>query len=222
MTIRPNVPSPRIFNADNVETAFAQGVAKHDHSQEAGLDYMFMNSARANREQDQETYLRGVSEANKMLTAIAMKEAHDKLIMEGMKQTSALAQHGFNPSTMHGGSALFNDLGNADTVANTIADLRKAQAEHARMTAAAAMAGTGPTTTQTYQTSPQGVAYGTTTVKGHISPEEAHRRATISVMKDYADRGLAVDPSKPLALPRGGQPVDLNAAAKAYNRPTME
>lgn len=77
------VPQPAIFQSDPVEQVFARGMLDRDMS---GLSYMAMANARDRRTDDQDTYLKGVKEANQLSAALAMHEEMNKQALEVLKQ----------------------------------------------------------------------------------------------------------------------------------------
>lgn len=88
---KTHVPAPAIFQSDPTEQIFARGMLDRDMS---GLSFMFKNAAGMQRDADQETYMQGVQQANKMAMALSGQEDMMKLLQESLKQGPEYAKAG--------------------------------------------------------------------------------------------------------------------------------
>lgn len=81
--VKTHVPQAAIFQSDPTEQIFSKGILDRDMS---GLSYMFLNAAQQRRDADQEEYMKGVSEANRINTALHQQDIMSKQAIEVLKQ----------------------------------------------------------------------------------------------------------------------------------------
>lgn len=81
-TSKVQLPSPAIFQTDPEEQIYARGTLDRDVG---GFAYMFKNAAEQRRTQNQDTYLQGVSEANRVAAALAQQENQQHMLLESLK-----------------------------------------------------------------------------------------------------------------------------------------
>lgn len=192
-------PSPKIFTSDPIEQIYAKGTLDRDMS---GLSYMLKSAASGDRERDQEAYLSGVGEANKMSMMLSQREEQNKNMIEMLKQGVELAKSVGSPTSsmpimrtlMPGGG---DDPGAA-------AKLQLLLSEGNANNAKAANTGSDNFTQQDIIT-PTGLAYSTQTSKGK-NPAMLDEMARQRRLAEVKARGLqSNDPKNPNAIPRSSE-----------------
>src|SRR5690242_17716062 len=89
-------PQPQIFTSDPLEQVMARGIADDKGlGNNGGLDYMFLNAFGQRRQADQQAYLEGVRQANRLALMSDLAEQQQKMAIEGMKGGVELGKLGF-------------------------------------------------------------------------------------------------------------------------------
>lgn len=96
---RIQVPVPTIFNSDPTEQIFARGVVDRQNDM-SGLSYMFLNAAQQRRGEDQDAYMSGVREANRIAAALAQQETMSNQALEVLKQAVKMSTEIGTPNTI--------------------------------------------------------------------------------------------------------------------------
>lgn len=206
-------PSPQIFTSDPTEQIYARGTLDRDMS---GLSFMLGNAAKMNRDQDQEAYMRGVSQANAQAMQLAQQEEMHKTMIEGLKQAVEMSKIGADPRAMPP-MAMIGNQGKMDEAVSLIRLLHAAQANEANAKAAHAGDAGADRTTAEYQDTGQGVGLGTFKVQSR-DPQRALTQAAKYAADSQRMRGNPVNPSTPLSMPAtAGQILD-QMKAKAAQR----
>lgn len=204
------IPSPRIFNSDPIEQIYAKGTLDRDMS---GLSFMMKNAAQMDRQTDQDAYLSGVSEANKMSSMLAQREEANKNSIEMLKEAVKMATGLGSPTSAMPIMQLLRPGGGDDPGA--AAKLQLILSEAGANNAKAANTGNDQYTQQDVIT-PTGLAYSTQTSKGRnpVMLDEMARQRRLAEAKA---RGLvSPNPGAPAAIPRASQ-SDIDAAMRYNN-----
>lgn len=128
-----NIPQGAIFSADPEQQIYARGTLDRDMS---GLSYMFKNAADTRAQGNQERYMQGVSEANRIAAALAQDEMMSEQAMETIKQAVKLAEIGVPASAMPAlGNVIPNNDGSNDEAMTLIRLLNKAKIASANASA---------------------------------------------------------------------------------------
>jgi len=135
-TSKIQAPQAIAFNTDPEQQIYARGVLDRDMS---GLSYMFKNAADTRHQGNQDRYMQGVSEANKIAAALAQQELMSDEAMKTLAQAVKLAEMGVPGSAMPViGRAIADNSG----VHDEAMDLRR-MLERAKIAAANASASGG-------------------------------------------------------------------------------
>lgn len=164
-TSKVQVPSPAIFQSDPEEQIYARGTLDRDMS---GLSYMFKNAAQTRREQDQGTYLQGVSEANRVAAALQQQEDRMKMVTDTLKMAPDFAKAGLPIDLVPLLAQHFNGQGmDEQTRAASSLPLDLIRSEIAKNNAAGAAHGAAgaPEFTGETQITPEGVSIESMKVK---------------------------------------------------------
>lgn len=204
-TSKVQVPSPAIFQSDPEEQIYARGTLDRDMS---GLSYMFKNAAQTRREQDQGTYLQGVSEANRVAAALAQQENQQHMLLESLKMIPDFLKAGAPIAqfpTLAGTSA----TGGTDeqtAMASSLVNALK-QSEIAKNNAAGAAHGAAgaPEFTSEMQITPEGPSIESLKVKtkggdSAVVQEILRQRA----LQSLKNRGIAGSGPGGTGLPNAG------------------
>lgn len=97
MSAKISQPSPQIFTSDPLEQIMGKGVLDRDMG---GLAYMFLNAFGDRRRMDQDTYMKGVSEANQIAGRVAQQELAAKQEQEMIKGALKLLELGQSGTSM--------------------------------------------------------------------------------------------------------------------------
>lgn len=189
-------PSPQIFTSDPTEQIYARGVLDRDMS---GLSGLMLGAAQMGRQGDQEAYMHGLSEANRMSRDLAHSEDMNKTALEILKQGVEMSKLGVDPSAMPSlGMLIKNNAGPNDEASRLVRMLK--QSEINKNNATAANVG-GDNYTEQHTTTPTGEAVTTQTFKGK-NPSMIQEMAKQAAIKEAQRRGLVVNPNAPGALPQ--------------------
>ena len=94
MSAKINQPSPQIFTSDPLEQIYAKNMFDPVMG---GLAAMFATNANNRRMMDQDTYMQGVSESNKIAGQVAQQELaakHQQELLKGALKMAELGQPG--------------------------------------------------------------------------------------------------------------------------------
>lgn len=219
-TQKINIPSPAIFQTDPEEQIYAKGTLDRDMS---GFAYMFKNAAETRRQQDQGTYLQGVSEANRMAAALAKQENAQAMLIEAMKLVPDYAKAGVPIAQFPTLASTSSTGGTDDQTANAslLVNLLK-QSEITKNNAQAVAAGreggpAGPEYTEESQITPSGQSITTMRMKqkggdSAVAKEILRQR----VLQELNARGIKGSGPGGTGLPQAN-PVDVSRTQE-YNR----
>lgn len=141
MAAKIQIPQGAIFQADPEQQIYARGTLDRDMS---GLSYMFKNAADTRAQGNQERYMQGVSEANRISQALAQQEMQQDMLVQALKVIPDFAKAGV-PISQFPALAQTSATGGTDeqtAQASLLVNLLK-QAEIAQKQAAAAGGGAG-------------------------------------------------------------------------------
>lgn len=192
-------PQPQIFSSDPLEQIYARGTLDRDMS---GLSFMFKNAEQDRRRANQDAYMEGVSEANRMSQALAQQEMAQEKLIETMKIAQKLTEIGVNASDMPGLDEVIrnNPAGTGDAAMKMILALKQSQINENNAKAAAAGQGGADKYDIETQMTPSGVAYTTYKGKGR-DPSAIQAELQRRALADMQARGLKPNPNSPLGLP---------------------
>lgn len=192
-----HVPAPAIFQSDPTEQIYAKGTLDRDMS---GLSFMLMNAMQGRRDADQQAYMGGVSEANRMAMELSKQEEANKFLIETLKQAPDYAKAGLPISQVPSIARHFTGAGTDPQTADAskLVNLLK-QSEIAANQAKAANAG-GDNVTVDTQVTPSGVGFSNVKVKGR-DVDGANAKMIQAIMENLKQRGMQPKPGGALTLP---------------------
>lgn len=159
---KTHVPAPAIFQSDPTEQIFSKGVLDRDMS---GLSYMFLNAAQGRRDADQQTYMQGVSEANRIAAALNSQDNLSKMLIESLKEAPNYAKAGLPVSDVPMLSRLFANGGNNKQTADASLLVNLLKQSEINKNNATAGAESAPEFTGESVVTPQGVSVENLKVK---------------------------------------------------------
>ncbi len=215
-TSKVQIPQPAIFQSDPEQQIYARGTMDRDMS---GLAYMFKNAADTRRERDQDTYMQGVSEANRIAAALEKQDMMQRTLLEALKQAPDYAKAGLPIADVPMLAQLFasGGAGQAAEASSLVNELKKSEiAKNAAAGAASGQAG-APEYTEEMQITPSGVSVGTMRVKtkggdSKVAQEILRQRGLAAL----AARGITGGGPGGTGLPQAN-PVDVSRTQE-YNR----
>lgn len=138
------IAAPQIFNSDPLEQTYAKEMFSSPDL--GGTAYAMLQGAKGDRAGAQATYLDALREANTMSMRMAAQESQADILKELIKSAAEQANAGIDPSTMIQSGMLYKNPGDPNTVApsSLSRDLKRADAENKRASAAKAGKEGGP------------------------------------------------------------------------------
>lgn len=192
MATKITAPAAAVFTSDPLEQVFARDMFANNNK--GGLAAMMLNAAGDRRDADQQSYMDSLGRANEATALIERMQEAFKFRSELAKTAASLAPHGFLPSTLSGGSDLFNGNPAAgDAAAKLLQALTIAKTNEAN--SAAANAGSGNIKVST-DYGPGGVGYTRVDTRGPTvgAAAAAQEQAKQELLKKLLIQGGTMDP----------------------------
>lgn len=212
-TPKTHVPQAAAFGDSATEQIFSKGVLDRDMS---GLSYMFLNAAQRDKVADQEAYLNGVREANRIAAALAQQETMSSQAIEMLKQAVKMSTDNGTPNTIMPIMKMLIPDGTDPGAAARLA-LLQSQANENNAKAAASGKESLPEFVNETQITPSGVSIETQRVKqkggdSALLQEMARQRA----LQALKQRGITGSGPGGTGLPNAN-PVDVSKTLE-YNK----